>query len=83
MALQSSHVLVHVIKIVPCKNNVTQSNIPLFSLIFSSVDIQTRPTFVKEELTEADLDKMVNVLFVGVFLMKGTCYISCGGLCIK
>lgn len=26
------------------------------------IDIQTRPTFVREELTEADLDKMVTAL---------------------
>lgn len=32
----------------------------LFILFYA--DIQTRPTFVREELTEADLDKMVTVL---------------------
>lgn len=42
-------------KSVKLLQNIT--NIPLFW--FSSVDIQTRPTFVREELTEADLDKMV------------------------
>ena len=78
MALWSSHV----IKISSCKLSLKVTFLDFHRFLFS-VDIQTRPTFVKEELTEADLDKMVNVLFVGVFLMKGTCYISCGGLCIK
>ena len=31
----------------------------LFFFLLFFLDIQTRPTFAREELTEADLDKMV------------------------
>ena len=44
-------------------------------ILLSPIDIQTRPTFVREELTEADLDKMVMVL--NEYFSENTSTLSC------